>query len=118
MATAGNTLTFDDIITEDQLATSIANRFITWDGSRHQVVSDWKEQYKYIYAKDTTKTANSSLPWKNKTTVPKLTQIRDNLAANYMAGIFPRGSSLSGSQKEKTIRLGIRLRLFLVTLCI
>lgn len=90
MATAGNTLTFDDIITEDQLATSIANRFITWDGSRHQVVSDWKEQYKYIYAKDTTKTANSSLPWKNKTTIPKLTQIRDNLAANYMAGIFPK----------------------------
>src|SRR5690606_19796653 len=33
---------------------------------------------------------NSKLPWSNKTTIPKLCQIRDNLFANYMASMFPK----------------------------
>lgn len=48
----------------------------------------------YIFATDTTKTTNSILPWKNKTTLPKLCSIRDNLHANYMAAIFPNDNWL------------------------
>jgi hypothetical protein len=49
----------------------------------------WEEVRKYVYATDTTQTSNSSLPWKNSTTIPKLCQIRDNLYSNYIATIFP-----------------------------
>ncbi len=48
-----------------------------------------KELQKNIIAKDTTTTKNSTLPWRNTTTVPKLAQIRDNLHANYMDALFP-----------------------------
>ena len=43
----------------------------------------------YLFATDTSKTENQNLPWRNSTTLPKLTQIRDNLHANYMAALFP-----------------------------
>ena len=42
-----------------------------------------------MFATDTATTTNSSLPWKNKTTLPKLCQIRDNLHANYNSALFP-----------------------------
>ena len=35
------------------------------------------------------------LPWKNTTTLPKLTQIRDNLHSNYKAALFPNDKWLS-----------------------
>jgi hypothetical protein len=54
------------------------------------VKQDWDELRRYIYAKDTTTTTNAKLPWKNKTTVPKLCQLRDNLYANYFATLFPK----------------------------
>jgi hypothetical protein len=53
-------------------------------------VNEKEEIQRYIYATDTTKTSNAKLPWSNKTTVPKLCQIRDNLYANYMASMFPK----------------------------
>lgn len=43
----------------------------------------------YLFATDTTTTTNASLPWKNKTTLPKLCQVRDNLHANYLSALFP-----------------------------
>jgi hypothetical protein len=48
-----------------------------------------KELRNYIFQTDTTDTSNSKLPWKNKTSIPKITQIRDNLHANYLAALFP-----------------------------
>jgi len=51
--------------------------------------AEWLELRKYIHATDTTTTANSALPWKNSTTLPKLCQIRDNLYANYMSALMP-----------------------------
>lgn len=50
---------------------------------------EWKELRNYIFATDTTTTSNSKLPWKNKTTLPKLCQIRDNLHSNYLSALFP-----------------------------
>src|SRR5690606_36923919 len=101
-------LQLDDIIIKDQLGCEIANTFQTWDNLRQGKKAEWRELYKYIYATDTSTTSNSVLPWKNKTTTPKLTQIRDNLYANYMAAMFPKrrwlhweGASSNDETKEK-----------------
>lgn len=83
-------LQLNDVLFPDQLGCEIANKFQEWDNYRAHKKDEWRELYKYIYATDTRTTSNSTLPWKNTTTTPKLTQIRDNLYANYMASMFPK----------------------------
>jgi len=87
---AGKVLDLLDVITPDQLARGICEKYQTWESFRQQKVAEWQEVQKYVFATDTTKTTNSSLPWSNKTTIPKLCQIRDNLFSNYMATMFPK----------------------------
>ena len=87
---AGKTLDLLDIITEDQLACSITRKWIEWNMQRQPKIREWDEVRRYVYATDTTTTTNAKLPWKNKTTLPKLCQIRDNLFANYVATLFPK----------------------------
>ncbi|MFQ5786449.1 MAG: hypothetical protein ACE5H1_00560 [Thermodesulfobacteriota bacterium] len=77
------------------LAVDIANKWDEWDSLRATWKQEKQEIREYIVATDTTKTSNSKLPWKNKTTLPKLTQIRDNLHANYMAALFPNDEWLT-----------------------
>lgn len=83
-------LNLKDYITEDQLGCFIANKWLAWDQAKSDLKSTWREVKDYIYATDTTTTTNKTLPWKNKTTIPKICQIRDNLYANYIATLFPR----------------------------
>ena len=73
----------------DSLATELAQVYDRWRIQKYQKIQEWKELYKYIFATDTSTTTNSTLPWNNKTTIPKLAQIRDNLHANYMDALFP-----------------------------
>lgn len=64
----------------------------TWfdlNAQRRPKIEEWKELRNYIFATDTSTTSNSELPWKNKTTLPKLCQIRDNLHSNYISALFP-----------------------------
>lgn len=68
---------------------------------RQQKKNDWEEVRKYVYATNTTQTSNSTLPWKNKTTVPKLCQIRDNLYSNYTATLFPQRKSMIWEANEQ-----------------
>jgi hypothetical protein len=56
---------------------------------RQQKINEWLELRNYIFATDTKTTSNSTLPWKNSTTTPKLCQIRDNLHSNYLSAMFP-----------------------------
>jgi len=74
---------------DDMLANKIADMWTRWDQARSVWKSDQQELRNYLFATDTRKTSNSKLPWKNSTVTPKLTQIRDNLHANYMAALFP-----------------------------
>ena len=83
-------LELSDVITPDTLATRITEKWVEWDMLRQLWKTDKEEIRRYIYATDTTKTSNSTLPWKNKTTIPKLCQIRDNLYSNYTATLFPQ----------------------------
>src|SRR5258708_2842385 len=83
------------------LATRLTERFIQWDTLRNVKKTDWEEVRRYVYATDTTQTTNNQLPWKNKTTVPKLCQIFDNLYANYTATLFPQRKWLIWEANEK-----------------
>lgn len=87
---SGKTIDVMDMITPDIIGLNIADKFQTWETLRNIKVAQWKEITEYIFATDTTVTPNSKLPWSNKTTIPKLCQIRDNLHANYMATLFPK----------------------------
>lgn len=71
------------------LAQDIAYLWDDWNKQRSDKRAEWRELRNFLFATDTTKTSNNALPWKNKTTLPKLTQIRDNLHANYISALFP-----------------------------
>lgn len=86
------TLDVEQLVNPDILATEIANRFQEWNTYRKDWLEQKKELRNYLYATDTRTTSNRSLPWMNSTTTPKLTQIYDNLKANYTAALFPNSN--------------------------
>ena len=87
---AGTTIDLQSLIDPHGVAVDIADRWTTWNNARREKIEEWKELRNYIYATDTRTTSNSKLPWTNSTTTPKLTQIADNLHANYFAALFPQ----------------------------
>ena len=87
---AGTTIELEHLLNPDTLAVEIANRWVEWSNLREKWVTEKKELRNYLYATDTKTTGNSVLPWSNSTTTPKLTQIMDNLHANYFATLFPQ----------------------------
>ncbi|UOF80626.1 head to tail connecting protein [Caudoviricetes sp.] len=91
---AGKTAQIKEVLNPDNLAKQLTGLYSQWLTQRAQKEAEWRELRNYIFATDTTKTTNSKLPWKNKTTLPKLTQIRDNLHANYMDALFPNDNWL------------------------
>jgi hypothetical protein len=86
---AGKVAQIQEIINPVSLARQLAGLYNQWWVQRSAKEAEWRELRGYLFATDTTKTTNAKLPWKNKTTIPKLTQIRDNLHANYNDAIFP-----------------------------
>lgn len=98
---AGNVLDIKELVSEDQLACRIAQYWQEWNTLRQEWLVKKEEVRKYVYATSTDDTTNSTLPWKNKTTIPKLCQIRDNLFANYMASLFPKRKWLLWEGNEK-----------------
>lgn len=94
-------LQLEDVITPDLLATKISDKYLEWDMLRSTWKNDKEEIRRYVFATDTTQTTNSQLPWKNKTTIPKLCQIRDNLYSNYTATLFPQRKWLIWEANEQ-----------------
>ena len=86
----GQVLDIEGLIKADNDAVQIANKYREWQIYRDTKVEQWKELRDYIFATDTKTTSNSILPWSNSTTTPKLTQIRDNLHANYTDALFAK----------------------------
>jgi len=85
-----NTIDIENLIDPDNLAVDIADKWRLWHQLRNSWMEGTKELRNYVYATDTTTTANAILPWSNTTTTPKITQIADNLHANYFATLFPQ----------------------------
>ena len=98
---ASTVLDIEDFITPDQMGCAIARTWLEWDTLRNPRKQAWLEIQQYIYSTDTTTTSNSKLPWKNKTTLPKLCQIRDNLYANYVASLFPKSDFIEWEGAEQ-----------------
>ena len=88
MAT-GTVLEINGVLEVDNLVDEIVNMHQGFENNRRQWIDMVKEVREYLFSTDTSTTTNSALPWKNRTVIPKLTQIRDNLHANYMAALFP-----------------------------
>lgn len=92
-----NVVTIEALVqnNKDTLVDGLMFNYTRWQVQRAVKESEWAELRNYIFATDTTTTSNNSLPWRNRTTIPKLTQIRDNLHANYMDALFPNDDWLS-----------------------
>jgi hypothetical protein len=88
-------LDIQGMFSPDHLATDISDKWSLWDQIRGEWKREKEELRDYLYATDTKTTSNRSLPWSNSTTMPKLTQIYDNLKANYTAALFPRDDWLT-----------------------
>lgn len=104
----GKVVELRDITNPDFLAEDISYKYEHWLQKRLNKESEWIELRNYLFATDTKTTTNAGLPWKNTTTIPKLTQIRDNLHANYMSALFPNdewliweGADRDSVSKEK-----------------
>ena len=91
---AGKVAQIKELLNRETKARALAGLYNNWWIQRREKEEEWRELRNYLFATDTTKTTNSQLPWKNKTTLPKLTQIRDNLHANYMDALFPNDNWL------------------------
>lgn len=73
----------------DNLAKEIGEMWNKYDDLRAIWINELNEVRTFVFATDTTSTSVDELGWKNKTTIPKLCQIRDNLHANYISALFP-----------------------------
>lgn len=85
----------------DSAAEYIAHTWHNYNSQRDEKIRQWQELRNYIFATDTTTTTNSTLPWKNSTTLPKLCQIRDNLHSNYISALFPNDNWLKWEAYSK-----------------
>ena len=77
------------LLDRDDASAWVSNLWDKFNNQRRVWIEEKKELRNYVFATDTTTTTNSTLPWKNSTTLPKLCQIRDNLHSNYLTALFP-----------------------------
>ena len=90
------------------LAQQITDYWISWNSARRVAVDRWKEVIQYIYATSTRETTNNKNEHSHSTHIPKLTQIADNLGANYASALFSspnwfrwRGADQTAVNKKK-----------------
>jgi hypothetical protein len=89
----------------DALAHKITDMWIKWDQARSEWKTERQEIRQYLFSTSTKSTTNAKLPWVNSTVTPKLTQIRDNLHANYIAALFPSDSWFFWESADKSPEL-------------
>lgn len=73
----------------DTPAAWVGNLWDKYNNERATWIQQKIELQQYLFATDTSTTQVGTLPWKNSTTLPKLTQLRDNLHSNYLSALFP-----------------------------
>ena len=89
------------------LASELARNWLMWDNFRVPWKKRMEEINRYVYATDTSGTSNASLPWKNKTTIPKICQVSDNLLSNYTLTIAPKEKYvfwMADNQDDNSVR--------------
>lgn len=91
---------------EDSLAKEVGRIWDKYDNLRDEKKNEWEEVRNFVFATSTDDTVVGDLPWKNKTIIPKLCQIRDNLHSNYISSLFPNDAWIKWegkNQEEDTI---------------
>lgn len=96
-----DTLEVKQTLVQDTLAKEIANFWQQWNNARMPWLGQKREMREFLFSTNTKSTAVGALPWKNSTVTPKLTQLRDNLHANYMAALFPSEDWLSWEGEDQ-----------------
>lgn len=74
----------------NSMAEEIASLFQQWDSGRQVWLKRVREVIQYVYATSTRETTNNQNGWSHSTHVPKITQIHDNLGANYASALIGR----------------------------
>lgn len=91
-----------NLLNGDTLAREIVSMYDSYNSQRRPLTNNWLELRNYLFATDTRTTTNAKNGWKNSTTIPKLTQIRDNLHANYMAALVPSDDWIKWEAYDKS----------------
>ena len=91
---AGDVASINNLLQPEGEARQISQLYRKWKMQKQSKEEEWKELRNYLFATDTTTTSNNQGGWKNRTTIPKLTQIRDNLHAHYLDSMFPNDNWL------------------------
>ena len=73
----------------DTIVQTVITMWTHLNTQRTQWLEKSMDARRYLTGDDTNDTEVGTLPWKNKTTIPKLTQIADNLQSFYMAALMP-----------------------------
>lgn len=73
----------------DQKASIIATQYDQWIGYRREREAIWDEVRRNVHATDTRQLNPGHSPFDNTTHIPKITQVADNLEANYEPALFP-----------------------------
>jgi len=85
----------------DSLADFVVNKYVSWRAESIKWLDQSKELRNYLFQTSTEDTTNKKLPWKNNTSVPKLSQLRDNLHANYYSALFPNDDWFKWESADK-----------------
>lgn len=100
------------------LADQIANLWTKWDTGREVWKKRYAEVLQYVYATSTRETTNNQNPWSHSTHIPKLTQIHDNLGANYASALFGQRDWFQfdpGDEKAQNIELRRKIEAYIDT---
>ena len=73
----------------EDLAQRVFHEWFRFNTDRQAWLSRGLEARRYVTAPDTSVTEVGTLGWKNRTTIPKLTQLVDGLQSYYMAALMP-----------------------------
>ena len=112
MSTTETVLEINNLLTRQQLVTDVVSKWDSWNTQRRGWLNEKQELRKFLFATDTSTTSVGALDWKNRTTLPKLCQIRDNLHANYLSALFPNdewlvweGYTTKDEEKKKKVAI-------------
>jgi hypothetical protein len=87
---ASESISVDDLFAnKDVVAEDIAALYMKWRDAKAPHTERVKEVTQQVYATSTRETSNDALPWSNSTHIPKITQVKDLLEANYLDALMP-----------------------------
>ncbi len=88
-------LELTELLRPEDKAAWVARVWDNYNSQRQKEIKRWKELDAYVTATDTSTTSNNESPWTHNSVLPKITQIRDNLHANYISSLFPNDKWLT-----------------------